>query len=81
MEKNTESVLVLEPSTNTHSIQGNVKVVTETPELGGMVLKIAGPGIVSHGEHGTIVTESENVIKLVQQEFNPVLRTLQNAYD
>jgi hypothetical protein len=38
-------------------------------------------GIVSHGEHGTVVTESKHVIKTVQQEYNPILKTLQAAFD
>ena len=46
-----------------------------------MKLQIQGDGIVTHGEHGTIKTESPNVIKYVQQELNPVTRKLQNAYD
>jgi len=36
---------------------------------------------VTHGEHGTIRTESRTVIKYVQQEVNPVTKKLQNAYD
>lgn len=72
--------VVLEPSTNTHEISApNVEV----QDLGGSILKLKvnGEGIVTHGEHGTLVTESKNVIKYIQQEFNPVTKKLQNAYD
>jgi hypothetical protein len=76
-----ENSIVLEPSTNTHKLNGLVEVIKTDLPLGGMVLEVNGNGIVTHGEHGVIVTESKNVIKLVQQEFNPVLNILQNSYD
>ena len=73
-------VVVLEPSTNTHKIEGNI---VNVEEMGNGILKLqnVGDGIVTHGEHGTIRTESEHMIKYVQQELNPVTRALQNAYD
>jgi hypothetical protein len=79
--KNKNEV-VLEPSTNTHKLvsNGNIKV----KELAKGILKLTIPsndGIVTHGEHGTIRTESSNVIKYVQQELNPVTQKLQNAFD
>lgn len=79
MEKNKD-VVVLEPSTNTHQVEANSieKIAIDESIL---KLKIKGNGIVTHGEHGTLVTESENVIKYVQQEFNPITRKLQNAFD
>ena len=79
MEKNKQ-VVVLEPSTNTHQVEANSieKTVIDESIL---KLKIKGNGIVTHGDHGTLVTESENVIKYVQQEFNPITRKLQNAFD
>ena len=79
MEKNKQ-VVVLEPSTNTHQVEANSieKTVIDESIL---KLKIKGNGIVTHGEHGTLVTESENVIKYVQQEFNPITRKLQSAFD
>ena len=79
MENNKQTV-VLEPSTNTHQVEANSieKTIIDESIL---KLKIKGHGIVTHGEHGTLVTESENVIKYVQQEFNPITRKLQNAFD
>jgi hypothetical protein len=78
MEKN---VTVLEKSTNTHKM-----LIVQKPqvtELGNGIMKINtnGVGIVTHGEHGTLITESKNVIKYIQQEVNPVTRALQNAFD
>jgi len=75
-----KQVLVLEPSTNTHRIEAESII---TKDLGNSIIKldIEGNGIVTHGEHGTIKTESRNVIKYIQQEFNPVTKKLQNAYD
>jgi len=75
-----KQTLVLEPSTNTHRIEAESII---TKDLGNSIIKldIEGNGIVTHGEHGTIKTESKNVIKYIQQEFNPVTKKLQNAYD
>jgi hypothetical protein len=72
--------IVLEPSTNTHQMSANS---VDVKDLGNstLKLKVNGDGIVTHGEHGTLVTESDNVIKYVQQEFNPVTKKLRNAYD
>jgi hypothetical protein len=72
--------VVLEPSTNTHKMDATAVEVTD---LGNstLKLKVTGAGIVTHGEHGTLVTESENVIKYVQQEYNPVTKKLRNAFD
>jgi hypothetical protein len=75
-----KQVVVLEPSTNTHAVSANsIEVVNLDNST--LKLKINGDGIVTHGEHGTLVTESPNVIKYNQQEFNPITRKLQNAYD
>ncbi len=75
-----KQVVVLEPSTNTHAVSANsIEVVNLDNST--LKLKINGDGIVTHGEHGTLVTESANVIKYNQQEFNPITRKLQNAYD
>jgi len=78
MEKN--DIQVLEPSTNTHTLKAN-NITTKDLSNGILKLKVKGDGIVTHGEHGTLRTESENVIKYVQQELNPVTKSLQNAYD
>lgn len=74
------NVVVLEPSTNTHTLEAS-KVVSK--DLGGGMLKldIQGKGIIVHGEHGTLITESRTVIKYVQQELNPITQALQNAFD
>ena len=78
MEKTT---IVLEPSTNTHTMKGNVEVIGQLEQLGGVVLQSSGVGVVLHGEHGVICTEELNVIKLVQQEYNPITKILQNSFD
>jgi hypothetical protein len=71
---------VLEPSSNTHVLEA--ESITKT-DLGNGILEldIKGDGIVTHGEHGTLKTESEKVFKYVQQELNPVSQRLQNAFD
>jgi len=75
--------VVLEKSTNTHSTNSDVKVVNEIDNMTTMVLETNGNMIVEHGHHNTVATESntENVIKITQQEYNPILKKLNNAYD
>ena len=76
----TESkTLVLEPSTNTHTMT-NVVNVTEI-DASTLKIKTLEGSKVLHGEHGTIAIESPNVIKYVQQELNPITKKLQNAWD
>lgn len=80
MQKTNE--VVLEQSSNTHKLtsKGEVKVEKITDSI--LKLHIEeGEAVVTHGEHGVIATESENVIKYVQQEFNPVSKAMINAFD
>jgi hypothetical protein len=76
-----EKQIVLEPSTNTHTMKGDVEVVSKLGQMNGLVIKTNGLGVVLHGEHGVIVTEEEHVIKLNQQEANPLTGQMQNAFD
>ena len=75
-----KEILILEKSTNIHVLEAN-KIVMKKLGNGIIQLKISGDGIVTHGEHGTIKTESEHVIKYIQQEINPISRVKQNAFD
>lgn len=77
-----ENEVVLENSANKHVLKSEqgVKITSEL-ENGTMVMEVAGKGIVMHGEHGVLTTESKNVIKYVQQEFNPVTKQMMNAID
>ena len=77
MQKET---LILELSTNTHVLEAK-KIKMKKLGNGIIQLKITGNGIVTHGEHGTIKTEAENVIKYIQQEINPISGIMQNAFD
>ena len=72
--------VTLEPSTNTHRLAAQQVEVTDLGH-GQLQLHITGPGYVTHGEHGTLCTESEHVIKYVQQEYNPVTGAMQAAFD
>lgn len=76
-----KETLVLEPSTNTHKMEASSVQARHLDEMGGMYLKVQGSGIVTHGEHGVIVTERPFVVKAIQQEMNPVLRKMQNNAD
>lgn len=73
--------IVLEPSTNTHTMEGKVDITQKLDQMNGLVIETNGIGIVRHGEHGLIVTEEEHVIKLNQQECNPLTGQMQNSFD
>ena len=81
MKTSIEKRVVLEPSTHTHTLESenNVKVTKISSSVIKMTIK--GDGIVTHGEHGTIRTEAETVIKYTQKEYNPVTKAMQNAFD
>lgn len=70
----------LEKSTNTHKVTAKeIIVVQENNSV--VVLDISGDGIVTHGEHGEIKTESQHVIKYVQKEINPITKKIEDAND
>lgn len=72
--------LALEPSTNTHLLEAdNIQHEVISPEI--TVLHITGNGVLSHGEHGTLVIESPDALKYVQQEVNPVTGAIIAAFD
>ena len=79
--KEVKNKVVLEPSTNTHALHSENEVDVKDLGDGILKLKVKGKGIITHGEHGTVVTENENIIKYVQQELNPLTRAFQNAFD
>jgi hypothetical protein len=73
--------VTLEPSTNTHRLTSTKVSVTD---LGHGILRVevpAGHAVVTHGEHGTLATESCHIMKYVQQEYNPVTQKMQAAFD
>lgn len=75
---------VLEPSTNTHVTDSNVNVVGKFDNMGTIILDVNSDNmIVEHGHHHTVATEpsTTRVIKITQQEYNPVLKAFQNAFD
>ena len=52
--------------------------------MGTVVLDVADDNmIVEHGHHNTVATETgtKRVIKITQQEYNPILKAFQNAFD
>lgn len=78
--KTTSNVIVLEQSTNSHTLEAS-GIIREDLDNNIINLTIMGNGIVTHGQHGTLVTESKFVTKFVQQEVNPVTRKLQAVFD
>lgn len=77
-------VTVLEKSTNTHSTISDVEVVGEFNKMTTVLIEAKGTGmVVEHGHHNTVATEksTEYIIKITQQEYNPVLQAFQNSFD
>jgi len=75
---------ILEPSTNTHITTSNVEIVEKFNKMGTIVIDTKNDNmIVEHGHHNTVATETDTkrVIKITQQEYNPVLQAFQNAFD
>ena len=76
--------VVLEKSTNTHFTTDNVKVTDEFDKMTTIVLEVPEDKmVVEHGHHHTVATDSNttHVIKITQQEWNPLLAAFQNAFD
>ena len=77
-------ITVLEKSTNTHITKSRIKVVQDLQTMNTMVLQTSGDSVlVEHGEHNVVATEQETpcVIKITQQEYNPISKLLQNSFD
>lgn len=76
-------VIVLEESTNTHTLKGKAKVVKTMEKMNTVVIDTNNSVIVEHGHHAVVSTESttKRVIKITQQEFNPVTKALMNSFD
>lgn len=71
--------IALEKSTNTHQLTEVAEMEKINESI--LKLKVGKNSKVIHGEHGSFAIESENVLKYVQQELNPVTKKLQNAWD
>ncbi len=77
------NVVVLENSTNQHKLESNSSIIVEDlNELGGKYIQTEGnDGIVTHAEHGTLKIKGNHLVKVTQQEQNPITGLMQNAYD
>ena len=76
--------VVLESSTNTHSTETKgVEVISKMETMSTIVLDTKEGMIVCHGHHHTVATEptTKRVIKITQQEKNPITQAFQNAFD
>jgi hypothetical protein len=77
----SENRIALEKSTNTHHLESKSKIEVKNITESIIKIKTNGESIITHGEHGTLKVESNNVVKYVQQEVNPVTKKMQNAFD
>ncbi len=71
----------LENTTNTHVLEAPEIKVIKTVDKTTQVLRVEGEGMITHGEHGVLKTESKYLIKYIQQEFNPITGIIEAAYD
>lgn len=80
---NEKKTTILEKSTNTHITNSDIIVTDEFNTMTTMVLETNEQMIVEHGHHFTVATEPETqqVIKITQQEYNPILKLMQNSFD
>lgn len=80
MEKKS---FTLEESTNTHTMHADAKVVGKFGKMNTMIIDTNGSAIVEHGHHANVSTEKDTrrVIKITQQEINPVTKALINSFD
>jgi hypothetical protein len=81
--ENESIKIALEKSTNSHVLTGKVSIIKKMEKMNTMVLNSNGASIVEHGQHATVKTEdnTKTIIKITQQEFNPLTKALMNAFD
>jgi len=75
--------LVLEPSSNTHviSIVNKNESIEVLQNKGTDISLKANKSIITHGEHGMLVTEKKYIYKTCQKELNPITKKIQDAVD
>jgi hypothetical protein len=78
-----KKTVILENSTHPHILKGNAKIVKKINNMNTLVINLNGAAVVEHGQHATVRTEDDTktIIKIIQQEFNPITKALMNACD
>lgn len=79
-----ENLIVLEKSTNSHFTKSkDVTILAELDTMTTVVLETKNTMIVEHGHHFSVATDKDTpcVIKITQQEYNPLLEAFQNSFD
>lgn len=82
---NTTKKIILQESKHPHYLEAQkveINTIFNHGKNGQIVkLTIYGKGLITHGEHGTIKTESKHIIKYVQQELNPITGIMITSFD
>lgn len=83
--------VTLEESRNPHVLEvsnGYIELAEITPNVSYVRVIESKTGTdvqtmrkVVHGEHGTLALESNYIVKSIQQEYNPVTKAFQKAFD
>ncbi|KMQ58723.1 hypothetical protein ACM46_21575 [Chryseobacterium angstadtii] len=70
----------LEKTSNQHILKApGYKVIEKDGST--ETFKISGDGFIFHNEHHLLRVESEYFVKYIQQEYNPITKLIENAYD
>lgn len=72
--------IITEPSTNTHSISGEINLMEDYGN-GMLLIETNNNAKISHEEHGSDSIKTKYAFKINLKEFNPVTRELQNQFD
>ncbi|MBB6372298.1 hypothetical protein [Chryseobacterium shigense] len=70
----------LEKTGNQHILKAKgYKVIDK--DTAAETIKISGDAFIFHNEHKILRIESEYFVKYIQQEYNPITKLIENAYD
>ena len=79
-KKQKKMKIALEKTTHTHLLEADEIIETKIDEMT-TKLVVKGNGILMHGEHGDIITESPFIIVQNQVERNPLTGIIESAND
>lgn len=72
--------ITLQESTHIHELKASKIIILDESPIHKHI-QTEGKGFIFHDEHGSIVTESSNLAQYIQQEYNPISKKFENAYD
>lgn len=78
-----EKQIVIQTSRHNHVLESKGDVKINDLNQNGTILEmeISSDNVVKHGEHGSFSLKKGKTMKYLQQEFNPVLKMMVQAFD